>query len=833
MKTYLFVAIFTATVFMAGAQESPPDKLEKISVVGSRVRQMDREGPSPIKVIDREEIEQSAHNTVGGVLQTSTLAPYGGSYSRIDVRGLGAGRSLVLLNGKRLPKTGGGYESIATNIAAIPISAVERIETLTDGASAVYGSEALSSVINIVTRKNLDGLSLSLLPAIGNLNRSQSIAGSLTYGKNFLGGHFSSSFDWVYLPERYVKDRDYLAPRVLRNSNYSDNYSTPGSSTSAFPNCEERTGEKCTQYHGDISRSGSYYRISHLSQFHKDMENGLVLNADFMGYYAEGSSYNPAYMNFSSENALKPEEIPDSWNLAGILNYNTGETLEFSHRLKGFERIVDFHQYSLGGNVGLSGDFADGEWAWSANNNIAFYREKGAYKNSVLIDQSKRIFQEERYNPFLRGEDFSPVADEIFYDAVKTKDYFLDVFDFSVDGPIVEGAGGALGLATGLELSYHDYEEVSDPQSVKGNISNLQGFDTEGTRKHQALYVELGGNYSRWLESQLALRWDHYSNFGSTINPKLALRLSPWKWLAFRASTGTGFKAPEIADSVGRGFIKSHLNVTDFVMCEKYKGSEDEDRYCRSQKTAVKIEANPEIGPENSFSWNAGMILEPSNKFNVKMDYWSYRVENVIGSHRINHFLQLQSEGKNPDMKDFGVKSIVRNRNGDPEDIDEIVLYKVINGGVRIMRGLDVGFGYRLNQKSSLKWDYSLVLKDAFSSRKNSEFYSNLGNYGRPRYRYMLVWDYSFLGDKHLFRVERTTVGRYKNLGKDGIIPEHSQYNLAYRWDLEPSYKGELNFKIRNVFNLRPQYDRRGATYFVTSLYNTQTRYSIEYKVRF
>ena len=815
MRIY-FAAIIIFANLPAEAQT------EKITVVGSRIRQIDVEAPSPIKIIDREEIEKSAHSTVGGVLQTSTLAPYGGSYSRIDVRGMGAGRTLVLVNGKRLPKTGGSHESSATNIAAIPISAVERIETLTDGASAVYGSEALSSVINIVTRKNLDGLSMSILPAIGSLNRSQSIAGSLTYGKNFSRGYFNSSFDWVYLPERYSKDRDYIAPRVLSNTNYSDNYTVSGSDTAAFPNCKELLEEKCAQYHGDISRYGEYYRMSHFSEFHRDLGSGLALNADFMGYYAQGSSYNPAHMNFSSEHALKPEEIPDSWNLADRLNYREGETLEFSHRLKGFEHIVRPHQFSLGGNIGLSGDFIDGEWAWAINNNIAGYREKSVHENSVLIAQSKRVFGEGRYDPFA-GVGFASVADEVFYDAVKTKDYFLNIFDLSMDGPIFEGDKGALSLATGLELSYYEYGETSDEHSAKGNVSNFQGIDdAHGERTHQALYAELGGDYSHWLESQLAVRLDRYSDFGSTVNPKLALRLSPRKWLAFRASTGTGFKAPEIADSVGKGFIKDYLDVMDSVACEKNN--------CRSQKIPVKMEINPSIGPETSFSWNVGMMVEPSSRFNVKMDYWNYRVENVIGLSRINHFLWLQSQGRNPEMEDFGIKSIVRNPNG---DIDEIVLFKVVNMGIRRMRGMDVGLGYRFNQKSSLKWDYSLVLEDAFSMGGGEDFYSKLGNYGIPRYRYNLVWDYNFSGDKHLVRLERTTIGRYKNLVKDGIIPEHSQYNVAYRWILEQPYRGELNFKIRNLFNLRPLYDRRGTTYFVTSLYNTQSRYSIEYKIRF
>ena len=207
MKISLFLIPLLALSLSARAQESsgqeltPPEgvssegsPVEKIPVVGSRIRQLDLEGASPVKVIDREEIEKSAAHTVGGILQSSTLSPYGGSASRIDVRGMGATRTLVLVNGKRLPKTGGSYGSRATNVNAIPASAVERIEVLSDGASAVYGSEALSAVINIVTRKNVDGVAVSIRPAVGSLPGSQSLNESVTWGKELFQGAFQYQF---------------------------------------------------------------------------------------------------------------------------------------------------------------------------------------------------------------------------------------------------------------------------------------------------------------------------------------------------------------------------------------------------------------------------------------------------------------------------------------------------------------------------------------------------------------------------------------------------------------------------------------------------------------
>ena len=821
-------------VFPVWGQEPATQSVEKISVTGSRIRQMDMEGPSPIKVIDREEIEKAAFRTVGQILRSSTLSPYGGESNRINVRGLGAGRTLVLVNGKRLPRTGGSYRSRATNVDAIPASAVERIETLADGASAVYGSEALASVINIVTRTNWDGASMSVSPTMGSLKGGDYITGSLAYGKTSAKGHFNTSFDVAHTRERYKKDRNYIDPESLRKSTHSDNYSTPSAGTTAFPNCRERTGDRCTQYHGDVDRVGKYYRISNFSEFRRELGDGVELNVDFVGRYTKKSYYDPLSMKFTSTNALMPEEIPESWNASKQLNYSEGEILEFTHRIKGHESRDDLQTDNLGGNIGLRGDFAGGDWAWSVNNNIGSYRESRTYGSAILIAQTKRAFQEGRYNPF-EGMGFSAIADEVLHDVVSKNSYLLDVVDVSVDGPLLESPQGSLSLATGLEVSYHEYWERSDPQAIGGNVLSLQGADTRGKRNHGALYAELGGQYSRWLESQLAVRWDSYSDFGTTVNPKLAVRLTPWKWLALRASTGTGFKAPEIAESAGRGSINAYWKVRDSVMCERYQGK-DEDKskeYCRTKKYPVQLEANPDIEPETSFSWNVGMMLEPSKQFNIKADYWNYRVENVIRGSQINYFLRLQSEGKNPDMKDFGIVSIVRDRDGDAEDIDEIVMSRVINTGVTVKRGVDLGLLYRYGQRSSFHWDYSLVLEDAFATSEQSEFISTLGDYGIPRYRYKLYWDYTFPGDKHHLRLERATTGRYKNSNRDGFIPEHSQYNVAYRWNMEPWHKGELSFKIRNLFNLHPKYDKTQTTYFNTDLHAKESRYGLEYKLRF
>ena len=151
----------------AGAQEqSQATTLDRIEVTGSRIRQVDIETAQPVLMISRADIENQGFSSVADILQNisavgspafSRASPLtsnqeaGGSY--IDLRNLGAQRTLVLINGKRLGISTNGYQDVST----IPSAVVERIEVLKDGASSIYGSDAMAGVINIITRKNFDG----------------------------------------------------------------------------------------------------------------------------------------------------------------------------------------------------------------------------------------------------------------------------------------------------------------------------------------------------------------------------------------------------------------------------------------------------------------------------------------------------------------------------------------------------------------------------------------------------------------------------------------------------------------------------------------------------
>ena len=152
----------------AYAADEDEDEIEKIEVTGSRIKRTDMETATPVSVFTKEEIENTGVSTVaeflrtnastGGFNESATLSQSAGA-SSVGLKGFGSAYTLVLLNGRRLPKNSAG--GIFTDINQIPLAAVERIDILPDGASAIYGSDAIAGVINIVTKSDYEGIAIS------------------------------------------------------------------------------------------------------------------------------------------------------------------------------------------------------------------------------------------------------------------------------------------------------------------------------------------------------------------------------------------------------------------------------------------------------------------------------------------------------------------------------------------------------------------------------------------------------------------------------------------------------------------------------------------------
>ncbi|MGI9279822.1 MAG: TonB-dependent receptor domain-containing protein [Endozoicomonas sp.] len=244
-RTALSTAIVVAMGVSAGsnlafAAEQEVEKLEKIQVTGSRISRVDVEGSNPVQVITRDQIVQSGLSSVGDLLQelpsmagaaTSSQVNNGGSgAARVSLRGLGSARTLVLVNGRRFVASGTGADS-TVDLQMIPIAMVERVEILKDGASAVYGSDAIAGVVNIITKKNFDGVETNFYYGKSSEGDGDVAQVDITAGKDFERGSLVFSFSAVQQKKIMAGDRKFSENDIQYDESANESYVSGSSAT--------------------------------------------------------------------------------------------------------------------------------------------------------------------------------------------------------------------------------------------------------------------------------------------------------------------------------------------------------------------------------------------------------------------------------------------------------------------------------------------------------------------------------------------------------------------------------------------------------------------------
>ncbi len=289
VKLALFAAVSTATVSVSqeayAAEEG--DKVERIEVTGSRIQRQDMETASPVTVINADTIRAEGFTSVDQLLQAQTSmagAAIGSTtnngaagVAQVDLRGMGAKRTLVLLNGRRMVNSGSGADS-AVDLNSIPVAMIARVEILKDGASAVYGSDAIAGVVNIITKKDFEGLQLDFNGSGTDKGDGETGELSLLYGFNTdNGGNYT--FGAAYSDRRGViqADRDWTKPGA---SSFIPTGSLAGMVKDANGNWVKRsTGYDFTKDSWFQTPSKRYSLFGNMIQ---ELGNELVLSGDIL-----------------------------------------------------------------------------------------------------------------------------------------------------------------------------------------------------------------------------------------------------------------------------------------------------------------------------------------------------------------------------------------------------------------------------------------------------------------------------------------------------------------------------------------------------------------------
>ncbi|MBW8312396.1 MAG: TonB-dependent receptor [Rhizobium sp.] len=653
-------AASTFAAVPAFAQESEDDAatLETIEVTGSRLKRAEIEGAVPVIVIDRAQIDASGDVSVADVLRDSTFASFGNfkpqsgssaqSLATIDLRGLGSGRTLVLIDGRRAP-TNPMSASSGTDLNAIPLAAVERIEILSDGASAVYGSDAIGGVVNVITRKDFNGAELrygigSTEVKGGDLEDMSVVFGSSSDRTRVIGGASSSKRGMVF-----TRDQIGLTRGISTyGNNYYDweNYFDGNPATSPIQPVPDFD---CNQ--------GAFYTLA----------NGRC-SFDFNSVAA-----NEAKVGNKSVFLRADHQINDNWSVYGAANVTKVETFGRYAPGPGVVVVDDgtpsdindgvacgpggctpgttdglptyyFHRFAAAGNrdnftdttnsdylVGFQGQLTDtiGIDFGARRTDYKFIELGRGYVVTALAQAAANSGAYDMADPY--GADPAVLAG-IQATINRESRWQTDEIYGLVNFDVFEMGGGTSNAVFGMEYRedtfVDQYDSLSEARDALGNpaIIGSAGNSSGGSRDAKAAYFEWLLPFTSNFDITLAGRWDSYSDYGSDFSPKIAARWQPMDTLTFRGSYGQGFRAPGLDILTAKPSFSAEP-VNDPVSCIE-NGSPST---CSLQVDTYYI-SNPGLSSEQSTQYSIGAVWDPLEWLDMSVDYYSIEVEDSISA---------------------------------------------------------------------------------------------------------------------------------------------------------------------------------------------------------
>ena len=676
---------------------------EKIEVTGSNIKRIEGETALPVTVITRQDIERMGAVTTEDILKriTASTAMFsdstqgvGYAVSNANLRGIGASSTLVLLNGRRLANHAfgsiGGFNASANavDLNSIPFSAIERVEVLRDGASAIYGTDAVGGVINFITRTDYRGLEVTVnygapQDDIGGKEQGVTLAfgvGDLAKDRwNFLGtAHFQYNSRVKAIDQQlYARANDIdgatfptsfrAFPGRLMDFGFSPGaYAGTLTNSASIAGCDpsvtvlQRRGNTPS---GDarIRCRGIYAAyLDNLPDTHKsDVFGRFAYDLDGNNqFFAEASfarNHNigriaPVPID-QSDTHIRPDGsqpnvlLPLTSRYAPIalinrLGYSVNDVgtpgfLEIAVRsAPAGNRINDVTADQTRVSAGLKGGIAG--WDYDTAFTFAQAKDKLSLTGYILEPAFIAALRTGNLNPFGPND----AQGEALLNGAKLEGPVRDSkstttqVDGKVSRDIFRMAGGSAALALGVDFRR---EEIDDKATNADYGAGLhiggEGTvpDTKASRNVGAVFAEVVLPVSKELEVSGAVRWDHYSDVGSKGSPQVRVRYSPSRELLLRASAGKGFRAPSLWDLHSPPAFGNSANSLTDPGCPAALIA-DGDARCVDTQLNVRNVASANLKPETSTQWSGGILLEPVQGASLGLDYWRIEKKDAIGS---------------------------------------------------------------------------------------------------------------------------------------------------------------------------------------------------------
>ncbi|MDE3271108.1 TonB-dependent receptor plug domain-containing protein [Pseudoalteromonas sp. G4] len=651
------------STFIAKADEEK--QVERIEITGSHIKRTDLEGPSPVATLTAEDIQKSG---VTDLISLFTKLPISGQGtfstqanssddtanggSSVSLRGLGADSTLILINGRRVSVSpfAKGIDTSFVDINNIPLSAIKRVDILKDGASATYGSDAVAGVINIILRDDVEGAEVSAKFGTTADGGGDEQSVNLVFGNQTDNSSHTFILEYFNREEVLYADRDYskTSNQALRTgdpdaTDFRSSSGIPGTIALASdpsnrlidlygndtcPEADRDFANNLCRYdyapHMTMIPAAERFSWNYLGKY--EINDNLRAFAELNGQNSKSTvrgAGSPSFneLTMAGDNINHPfANMPDHEFHGQDLTMRR-RTVDIGNR----EKRVDsnYHRAILG----LQGEFKD--WNWEA---AYSYIKSSSTERGVDGFPNKRRMQEAidsgAYDPFEPSSNGQQVLDYVETTTTRIGKSTMKSLDFKASGSIFEMEHGDLMLAFGGEYREESISDNPDDQFLRGEVFGTEATQANGSRDNMSVFGEMSIPVLDSLEVQLAARYEDYSDFGDTTNPKVSFFWSPMDDLSLRGSWGTAFRAPSL-HQLGLGRTDESPNLVDTLRCSAIG---NQDRACEPQEYTAIFEGNPELGPEESESYNLGLIYNITENLNFSIDYYDYDITDIIGA---------------------------------------------------------------------------------------------------------------------------------------------------------------------------------------------------------
>jgi len=596
---------FTGAV-NAQETEEAADAVEKIEVTGSRIRRTDIEGANPVTVMSRVDIEKFGVTSIGDVLQAIPSAGSaintnnnngGNGTTTINIRGIGSNRTLVLVNGKRwAPGLGGSVD-----LNNIPAAIIERIEVLKDGASAVYGSDAVAGVVNIITRQDFEGVQASGYVGQWDEGDGNKEQWDIGFGTANDKGNVYFNISYVEEEPTLAGDREISAvPTFGTPAGFGGSSAPPQGRFFTF----DQDGNAFSQQ-GDgngglepwvepTSRfnfapfnylSTPQERTNIYTQARYELTDSVSVNVT--GFYGNrkseqalaptplfiGTAFGDSGFTLDADNPFNPYGVDVSTDQSVLdADPNAREMFLFGRRMmeagfRSFKQNVDQFQFN-GGFDGVF-EFADREFFWDVNYTYADITQNTSTEGLLNMDRVARAIGDPANctgdcvplnlfggAPEVIGEGTitQEMLDYITFTAQDELNSSLESYSANISGEVMELPAGYLAFAAGYEKRWQSGYDQPDAIIAAGITSGNARLPTSGAFSVEEAYLELAVPLLsdmpgvEQLDLELATRYSDYSNFGDTTNSKVGLKWRINDDLLVRGTWSEAFRAPSLTE---------------------------------------------------------------------------------------------------------------------------------------------------------------------------------------------------------------------------------------------------------------------------------------------